>query len=80
MSARKASDYSQFAPFLQEWIDVNKQKAAAIDPSKPAYDVLLDDFEKGMTSARLDEIFAEVNLFADFITATLCCNCRTDWS
>ena len=26
---------------------------------RPPYDVLLDDFEKGMTSARLDEIFAQ---------------------
>jgi carboxypeptidase Taq len=60
VSARKESDFSKFAPFLQQWVDVNKQKAAAIDPSLPAYDVLLDDYEKGMTSARLDEIFAEV--------------------
>ncbi|KAF6265951.1 putative carboxypeptidase [Scenedesmus sp. NREL 46B-D3] len=60
VSARKESDFSKFAPFLQQWVDVNKQKAAAIDPSLPVYDVLLDDYEKGMTSARLDEIFAEV--------------------
>jgi Zn-dependent M32 family carboxypeptidase len=60
VSARKESDFSKFAPFLQQWVDVNKQKAAAIDPSAPAYNVLLDDYEKGMTSARLDEIFAEV--------------------
>jgi carboxypeptidase Taq len=60
VSARKESDFSKFAPFLQQWVDVNKQKAAAIDPSLPPYDVLLDDYEKGMTSARLDEIFAEV--------------------
>lgn len=31
-----------------------------IDPSAPAYDVLLDDFEKGLTSARLDAVFAQV--------------------
>ena len=31
-----------------------------IDPTKPAYDVLLDDYEKGMTSARLDEVFGQV--------------------
>jgi hypothetical protein len=36
------------------------RQAALIDPSKDAYDVLLDDYEKGMTAARLDEIFAEV--------------------
>lgn len=60
VAARKESNFSKFAPFLQQWVDVNKQKAAAIDPAAPAYDVLLDDYEKGMTSARLDEIFAEV--------------------
>ena len=60
VGARKDSDFSKFAPFLQQWVDVNQQKAAAIDPTKPVYDVLLDDYEKGMTAARLDEIFAEV--------------------
>lgn len=62
VAARKESNFSKFAPFLQQWVDVNKQKAAAIDPAAPAYDVLLDDYEKGMTSARLDEIFAEVRM------------------
>eukprot|EP00879_Flechtneria_rotunda_P004762 GHRR01005032.1.p1 GENE.GHRR01005032.1~~GHRR01005032.1.p1 ORF type:complete len:544 (+),score=181.25 GHRR01005032.1:157-1788(+) len=60
VAARKASDFSRFAPFLQQWVDVSKQKAAAIDPSRSAYDVLLEDYEKGMTYARLDQIFAEV--------------------
>lgn len=39
MSARKASDFSQFKDYLQQWVDVSLQKAAAIDPSRPAYDV-----------------------------------------
>lgn len=39
MSARKASDFSQFKEYLQQWVDISLQKAAAIDPSKPAYDV-----------------------------------------
>jgi carboxypeptidase Taq len=60
VSARKASDFSRFKDYLQQWVDVSLQKAAAIDPSRPAYDVLLDDYEKGMTSARLDQIFQEV--------------------
>ena len=37
-------------------------QAALIDPSKDAYDVLLDDYEKGMTGARMDEIFEEVGI------------------
>ena len=32
----------------------------AIDPTRPAYDVCLDEFEKGMTTEQLDKIFAQV--------------------
>lgn len=60
VEARKSSDFSKFAPSLQEWVDVNRQRAAHIDPATPAYDVLLDIYEKGMVSSRLDEVFDEV--------------------
>lgn len=60
IEARKASDFSKFAPSLQEWVDVNRQRAACIDATAPAYDVLLDIYEKGMLSSRLDEVFNEV--------------------
>lgn len=60
MKARDEADFSQFAPVLQEWVDLLKKYAQAIDSSRSIYDVLLDDFEKGMTSSRLDEIFTEV--------------------
>ena len=62
MKARDAADFSQFAPVLEEWVDLLKKYATAIDSSRPIYDVLLDDYETGMTSARLDEIFSEVHL------------------
>ena len=61
MKARDAANFSQFAPVLQEWVDLLKKYATAIDSSRPIYDVLLDDYETGMTSARLDEIFSEVH-------------------
>ncbi|KAI8464429.1 MAG: putative carboxypeptidase [Monoraphidium minutum] len=60
VEARKASDFSKFAPFLQQWVDVRREAAALIDPARDPYDVLLDDYEKGMTAARLDGIFDEV--------------------
>ena len=66
VKARDAADFNQFAPVLQEWVDLLRKYAAAIDPSRPIYDVLLDDFEKGMTSSRLDEIFTEVCATANF--------------
>lgn len=37
-----------------------KETSALIDPARPAYDVALEEFEKGMTSARIDEIFMQV--------------------
>lgn len=37
-----------------------KETSALIDPARPAYDVALEEFEKGMTSARIDEIFTQV--------------------
>lgn len=58
--AQGATPYQARAQLTAAPPQVNRAKAAAIDLSKPAYDVLLDDYEKGMTSARLDEIFSEV--------------------
>ena len=59
-AARAASDYKAFAPVLSEWLALTREKCAAIDASRPAYDVALDTYERGMTSARLDEIFSAV--------------------
>jgi Zn-dependent M32 family carboxypeptidase len=60
VAARAASDFSQFAPVLEQWLSLTREKCAAIDPARSPYDVSLDTFERGMTSARLDEIFAAV--------------------
>ena len=60
IAARSASDYQKFKPTLSEWVSISLQKAKLIDPKSDPYDVLLDDFESGMTGARLDEIFSEL--------------------
>lgn len=39
---------------------LRRERAALIDPGKPVYDVLLDDYQPGLTSARLDSIFDQV--------------------
>lgn len=59
VKAKQASDFSIFAPFLKEWVEISREKAKLIDPSLPPYDVLLDDYEKGLTSARLDQVFQQ---------------------
>lgn len=49
-----------FAPKLQELLELTREIAAAVDPDKSVYDSALDNYEKGFSSARIDEIFAEL--------------------
>ena len=60
VKAREASDWAAFAPKLKALVALNAEIAAAVDPDKSVYDSALDNFEKGFTSARVDEIFAEL--------------------
>lgn len=58
--AKKASDFSLFAPHLQRMIDLTKQRCAYTDPGKEVYEVLLSNYEEGMDSATIDRIFGEL--------------------
>lgn len=60
VDARKAADFSKFAPSLEDIVDMNCKRAAYINAATPPYDVLLDMYENGMVSSRLDEVFQEV--------------------
>ena len=55
--AKEKSDYPMFAPYLEKIIDFNRRFAAYKDASKPVYDVLLNDYEKGASMATLDTFF-----------------------
>ncbi len=61
VTARAEKDFSKFAPILEEWVALVRESSQLVDPSRPAYDVALEEFEKGMTSARLDEVFTQVS-------------------
>ncbi|MFT5171763.1 MAG: carboxypeptidase Taq [Candidatus Marinamargulisbacteria bacterium] len=60
VQARKADDYAMFSPFLSKLIRMSKEKAAFISVSTPTYDVLLDEFEPGMTAEILTPLFAKL--------------------
>lgn len=60
VEARKTSDFSKFSSSLAEWVVISREKAKLIDSSRPPYDVLLDTYEKGMTSSRINELFSEL--------------------
>ena len=57
--AREASDFGAFAPWLQEVVDLNRERAAAygIPAGGEAYDALLEDYEPGMTTAEIRRTF-----------------------
>lgn len=56
--AKEQSDYAMFAPYLEKLIDYQRRFATYKNDKKPAYDVLLDSFEKGASTATLDPFFA----------------------
>ncbi|MEW5820485.1 MAG: carboxypeptidase M32 [Cyanobacteriota bacterium] len=58
--AKKDSNFDMFAPYLEEVIRAKKDIAKAIDPDKSVYNALLERFEPGMTSEKLDKIFEEL--------------------
>jgi carboxypeptidase Taq len=58
VDARKNDDFSSFLPVLRKNLDLRKQYVEIfIDEYDEPYDVLLDDYEKGMKSAEVREIF-----------------------
>jgi carboxypeptidase Taq len=60
MEARAARDFRVFVPVLQQLVDATIERARALDASLPTYDVLVDDFEPGMSTARLTELFGRL--------------------
>ncbi len=61
VSAKQNNDFESFAPYLKEVIDVQKKVASMRQKEgQTLYDVLLGDFEEGMTEKDYDVFFALV--------------------
>lgn len=58
--AKKASDFSIFAPCLKKLIEMAKQEALYRYPDKDPYDVMLNTYEEGMNSEIIDGLFSEI--------------------
>ncbi len=56
--ARSESDFSQFAPHLQKLIDLTHKKIGYLGCEHTPYDVLLDEYEVGMTVEDYDPLFS----------------------
>ena len=55
--AKEKSDWRMFAPYLERLVAARRRFASLKAPYKPAYDVLLDQYEKGAEMASLDPFF-----------------------
>jgi carboxypeptidase Taq len=55
--ARKASDFEAFKPALTRLIELTHEKIAYLGVSSTPYDVLLDEYEVGMTVSDYDPLF-----------------------
>lgn len=58
--ARAEDDFPRFAPWLERIVDLERRTAEYLGYTDRLYDALLDQYEPGMTAARIDEIFAEL--------------------
>lgn len=56
--ARKNDDFSLFQPHLEKIVEMKRKYADFFTPYDHVYDPLLDDFEPGMKTAQVQEIFA----------------------
>lgn len=55
--ARAESDFAQFQPKLELLLDLIKEQAELIGYEDHPYDAMLNQYERGMTTARVKEIF-----------------------
>lgn len=56
-TAKESNDYALFEPYLDRVVEFSRRIAAYRDDKRPAYDVMLDEYEKGMDTATLDPLF-----------------------
>jgi len=60
VQARTNSDFSIFRPHLERIVELRREYAEYFKPYDHVYDPLLDDFEPGLKTAEVKEIFARL--------------------
>jgi carboxypeptidase Taq len=57
VEAREASDFERFRPWLERLVELKHRYVQCFPPADELYDTLLDDYERGMTTAEVRSIF-----------------------
>ena len=55
--ARATSNFAAFLPHLQRVVELKREYVSFFPPAAHPYDILLDDYEPGMTTAEVQSIF-----------------------
>ncbi|GEK27717.1 carboxypeptidase M32 [Furfurilactobacillus siliginis] len=72
LSARKHQQFAEFLPYLKQIVTAKKRFISYWKTDEAtAYDVLLDQFEPGMTVAKLDPLFSELQSGIERINAEI---------
>jgi carboxypeptidase Taq len=58
VKAREDSDFASFRPFLERIVDLRRQYVECFAPYDDLYDVLLEDYEPGMRTSEIRELFS----------------------
>lgn len=58
--AKAKNDFELFRPHLEKLVAFNRKMAHYFNPDAPAYDTLLNEYEKGLTVEVLDKFFADI--------------------
>lgn len=58
--AKATNDFALFLPHLEKLIDYSRRFALYYKPDAPAYETMLDQYEKGLTTETLDAFFRQV--------------------
>lgn len=71
IAARSASDFAAFVPYLQHNIDLARRYVDCFEGFDCAYDVLLDNYDPGTTTAEVNVLFEELKAQLIPLIATL---------
>ncbi len=56
--SRESSDFASFRPWLERIVELRREYIECFAPYDDAYDVLLEDYEPGMKTSEIREVFA----------------------
>ncbi|MFB6282976.1 MAG: carboxypeptidase M32 [Halobacteria archaeon] len=58
--AKETDEFEEFAPILEEMIELKKDYAREIDPDRPAYEVLFEDYEPYLSIEKTEKILEQL--------------------